>query len=150
MSPLNLQIAYQSPKSEMDLIPFLDLVLIGFLFFMLSSRLVYAPGMVVDLPKANTNIVKSTLVTDVLTVSKRGDNLLYFFRGAIYDFEGLKNYAKNVNVAGDAPDDTIILVKMDRQLPIQLQADLVSITRQMGYSKVQIAMEPVPPSDSGK
>jgi len=142
MSPLNLRIAYQSPKSEMDLLPFLDLVLIGFLFFMLSSRLVYAPGVVVDLPKANQQVVKSSLVTDVLTVSKRGDNLLFFYRGAIYDFEGLKNYAKSVK-SGHPAEDTIILVKMSRDLPIQLQADLVAITQQMGYSKVQIAVEPV-------
>ena len=57
MSPLDLQIAYQSPKSEMDLLPFLDMVLIGFLFFMLSSRLVYAPGVIVDLPRANQGVV---------------------------------------------------------------------------------------------
>jgi len=141
MSPLDLQISYQSPKSEMDLLPFLDLVLIGFLFFMLSSRLVYAPGVVVDLPKAKDGVIQSTLVSDVLTVSKRGDNLLFFYRGAIYDKEGLENYAESIDVNQTSPD-SIILVKMDKDLPIQMQADLIAITQEMGYSRVQIAVEP--------
>ena len=141
MSPLDLQIAYQSPKSEMDLLPFLDLVLIGFLFFMLSSRLVYAPGVVVDLPKARDEVIQSTLVTDVLTVSKRGENLLFFYRGAIYDYEGLENFAKSIDLRESNPN-SIILIKMDKNLPIQMQADLIAITQEMGYGRVQIAVEP--------
>ncbi len=142
MSPLNLKIAYQIPKSEMDLLPFLDLVMIGFLFFMLSSRLVYAPGIVVDLPRTQASITDSSLVTDVLTVSKRGDNLLYFYRGAIYDHEALQTYARNQQGSAGA-ENSILLVKMDRHLPIQLQTDLLEITREMGYARVQIAVEPV-------
>ena len=143
ISPLNLRVSYQSPRSEMDLIPFLDLVLIGFLFFMLSSRLVYAPGVVVDLPTAEATSLKQVLVSDVLTVNKRGDNLLFFYGGAIYDFEALKNYASTLN-APPHSEGAVLLVKMDGNLPIQMQADLVTIAKQMGYSKVQIAIEPLP------
>ncbi len=144
MSPLDLQIAYQSPKSEMDLLPFLDMVLIGFLFFMLSSRLVYAPGVIVDLPRANQEVVDSALVSDVLTVSKRGENLLFFYREAIYDFEGLKNYADSVD-ASTHDEDSIILIKMDGNLSIQMQTDLLEITQKMGFAKVQIAVELIEP-----
>lgn len=143
ISPLNLRVSYQSPRSEMDLIPFLDLVLIGFLFFMLSSRLVYAPGVVVDLPTAEATSLRSVLVSDVLTVNKRGENLLFFYGGAIYDFDGLKNYASTMKVKPHS-EGSVLLVKMDGSLPIQMQADLVTIAKQMGYSKVQIAIEPLP------
>lgn len=143
ISPLNLRVSYQVPKSEMDLIPFLDLVLIGFLFFMLSSRMVYTPGVVVDLPKADASVLRPVLVSDVLTVNKRGENILFFYGGAIYDFEGLKNYALTMKGKANA-EGSVILVKMDGSLPIQMQADLVAITKQMGYSKVQIAIEPRP------
>lgn len=141
ISPLNLRVSYQPPKSEMDLIPFLDLVLIGFLFFMLSSRMVYAPGIVVDLPVANKSVLTPVLVTEVLTVNQRGENLLFFYRGAIYDFDGFKEFA-NASTIQHTSAGSIILVKMDGGLPVQMQADLVAITKQLGYSKVQIAIEP--------
>jgi biopolymer transport protein ExbD len=140
-SPLNLRIAYQVPRNEMDLLPFLDLVLIGFLFFMLSSRMVFAPGILVNTPQGQNEVLQSVLVSDVLTVSKRGDNLLFFFRGAIYDFDGLEQYAL-ANPAASVSNHAVILLKLDRDLPIELQTELLRLMRHLGYGKAHVAVEP--------
>jgi biopolymer transport protein ExbD len=142
ISPLNIRIAYQSPKSEMDLIPFLDAVLIGFLFFMLSSRLVFAPGIAVDIPRADLESLDPVLVTDVMTVSRRGANTLFFYEGALLDFEGLRGMAESEDSA-NVGKKGVLLIKMDADLSIQLQAELVSVAKLMGYSRVQMAIDAV-------
>jgi biopolymer transport protein ExbD len=145
ISPLNLNVRYDTPRSEMDLLPFLDMVLIGLLFFMLSSRMVFAPGVVVDLPDADELVLQTALVSEVLTVSARGGKPMFFFRGAVYDEQGLRGLIPHGDAAREPRRDHVLLLKMDSVLTVQMQSDLVSLARQMGYGKVQVALDVAAP-----
>ncbi|MCG8525484.1 MAG: biopolymer transporter ExbD [Opitutales bacterium] len=139
ISPLNLRVLYKTPRSEMDLLPFLDLLLIGFLFFLLSSSLVFAPGISIDMPDLDASVTDSALVTDVLTVAKRGENFLFFYEGSILDLEGL--HAVVDDQGKHVEEGSVLLIKMDSNLPIKVQADLVSFAKKLGYARVQLGVE---------
>jgi biopolymer transport protein ExbD len=141
LSPLDLRVSYQPPKSEMDLLPFLDLILIGFLFFMLNTQLVYTPGISVDLPTADSSVLETTLVTDVMTVNERSGQQMFFYQGKIYEYDDLALHAQNIALS-ERDSGSVLLIKMAGTSSIQLQSDLVAIAKQLGYKSVQIAVEP--------
>lgn len=140
-SPLNLRIRYRTPGAGMDLLPFLDLLFIGLLILILGSKVVFTPGIIVDLPSADERVLSSIPVAEVLTVSERGGNQMFFFRGGIYDFDSLKVFVASQK-QDDPDENAVLLLKMKGNLSLQLQTNLVSLAKDMGFSRVHVAVDP--------
>ncbi|OPZ68652.1 MAG: Biopolymer transport protein ExbD/TolR [Verrucomicrobia bacterium ADurb.Bin474] len=140
-SPLNLRIRYRTPGAGMDLLPFLDLLFIGLLILILGSKVIFTPGIIVDLPSADERVLSSIPVAEVLTVSERGGNQMFFFRGGIYDYESLKVFVASQK-RDDLDEGAVLLLKMKGNLSLQLQTELVSLAKEIGFSRVHVAVDP--------
>ncbi len=141
-SPLDLKIRLKSPRSDMDLVPFLDFLFIGILFFLLSSKLIYSPGIAMELPALEDSLLDNVRVDEVLSINLRDNEYLFFYRGAIYNWDRLRSYAENEDFDKERNALATLLVKMDSAVSLEMQTNIIGLCKQLGYSRIQLAIEP--------
>jgi biopolymer transport protein ExbD len=153
-SPLGLTRHLRRPDVRLEPVPWLNVLLVGWLLSLLGSRFVYAPGLAVDLghvsgtlpQQLNLPVVSGSplpglpanAVLTVLTV--KGDDL-FIFEGRIYDLESFRaELRRHPLPASRAP--TILLLKMDQSVSMQTFMEICALARAAGFSTVQVAASP--------
>ena len=133
-SPLNLKSNLHPPNFRMNVVPFVDALLITLCLFMLGSRFISAPGVTVDLPKVSN--IENRSVVSVLTI--RHDKML-IYEGRIYTINEISDaLAKSVN---GLEADRVLLVKLNKDVTMQTFLNICDIARGAGITQVQVASE---------
>lgn len=124
------------------LTPLINVVFLLLIFFMISSSLVFQPGITVNLPETKQEF-KSVADKLIITITK--EKLLFFNDQRLEDWthleERLANVAYNrdrVLRRGENGDDSIvrtpiIILKADRDVPYKDIVKVMSITRRFGF-----------------
>lgn len=130
-SPLDLRRHLQEPRGGVDMVPLVDVLLIGLCLLLMGSGFIGAPGVGIALPEVHDRQVVP--VTEVLTI--KHDRML-LFRGRIFTVEELRHFfeKEGVKVQGGA-----LLVKVDREVSVQALLNVCEVVRQSGFERIQLA-----------
>jgi biopolymer transport protein TolR len=130
----NIAKGTQSSLSEINMVPFVDVVLVLLIIFMITAPILQS-GIEVDVPKTHT-VKEITEQRLVITVDKK--QLVY-----------LGNEAVNVHELGakvksqlKQPQDAVFL-RCDETVPFGIFASVVDTLRVSGINNISIVTEPI-------
>ncbi|MFQ5543355.1 MAG: ExbD/TolR family protein [Nitrospiria bacterium] len=121
--------------SEINIIPFVDVVLVLLVVFMITAPLLYR-GMDIKLPKAATNSIKPSERT-VLTVEK--DQLVYLDKEEV----GLARLEDRLRLLKGASPDVSLYLRADRDVPYGIVVHVMDLIKRAGIVKLGIVTEPL-------
>jgi len=132
----------QSSLSDINITPFVDVVLVLLIIFMLTAPILQS-GIEVDLPKTKTvKIVSEEKV--VITLAKDqtiyvGNDPVNIHRLGVAVFDQLKG-------AGTQP----VFIRCDGRVPFEAFARVVDALKQAGFTNLNIVTEPLETKSSGQ
>lgn len=115
---------------QVDIVPFMNLILLLLIFFILSLSLTSPLGINVKLPKAVTSDV---IREDNIVLMINSENVLYFNRNVVTLKELIKKLEK---IKGE---NRLILIKADRRASVGRIVDVWNLCRQLGIERINIA-----------
>ena len=136
-SPLDLRRHLSEIDQRFDFVPFIDLILIGLFSVILGSRFVFAPGLDVELPKVDSEVLTVLPTAAVLTIR---ENKMILFEGDRVKIGGLEQNLGEY-MTKKKFDKTILLVKSDQSVEVRILLEILDLARRSGFSRVQIAAE---------
>ena len=125
------------PQVKVDVIPVLDLMVLGLLISLLFTRFVMLPGVRVDLPSTDLRMQHSASAVAVLTIGNEG---MLFFDGSVYKHSSIER-AFRLHVEAADVERCVLLVKAQAAMELQLFLDLCRMAQEAGFVQVQIAGE---------
>jgi biopolymer transport protein ExbD len=125
------------PQIKVDVIPVLDLMVLGLLISLLFTRFVMLPGVRVDLPSTDLRMQHTASAVAVLTIGNEG---MLFFDGSVYKHNSIER-AFRLHVAAAEVERCVLLVKAQAAMELQLFLDLCRMAQEAGFIQVQIAGE---------
>ena len=128
--------------SDLSLTPLVDVVFLLLIFFMMSSSLIFQPGITVNLPETRQELES---VADKLIITLTKEKLLFFNDQRLEDWNHLEqrlaNIAYNRDTEANSSVDSkngyrlpIIILKADKDLPYNDIVKIMSVTRRYGLS----------------
>ncbi|MEM7524927.1 MAG: biopolymer transporter ExbD [Pseudomonadota bacterium] len=126
------------PQSEINVTPFVDVMLVLLIVFMIAAPLLTV-GVAVDLPRADALPIAETTEPLVLTVGPDGRVYIQETPIALPELT-----AKLAAVLG-AKRDSRIFVRGDREVPYGRIMAVMSTVSSAGYEKVALVAEPPRP-----
>lgn len=136
LRPLGLQQILTVPERRLDAVPLFDVLLLGFMFLMLGSRFIFAPGLSVELPQSSYQALGGVPTVDVLT-AKNANFLI--FQGTKYNLDGFERFLAS-DLWESPPADSYLLLKADQSLDLQTFVALSQMAKAAGYEGVQLAV----------
>ena len=121
-------------SSTIDIVPLINIVFLLLIFFMLTSSLLFQPGIKINLPKAVTSEV---LHEENIAITVTSENLLYIDDKAVALAELSKKMAKET-----AQSKKPVLIKADRRASMGRVVEVWDICRASGVSQINIATNP--------
>jgi biopolymer transport protein TolR len=124
----------QTTLSEINMIPFIDVVLVLLIIFMITAPILQS-GIEVDVPKTKTvhEIIEQRLV---ITVDK--SQKVYFGNSAI----NIHELGSKVQSQLKRPQDAVYL-RCDETVPFGIFASVVDALRQSGINNISIVTQPL-------
>jgi len=138
-SPLGLKQHLQGIESGFDLVPFLDFAFIILLFGLLSSGIIFAPGYSFNLPESRNEQLSGLPATGVLSIRP---NMILFdgAKRSQADLEEvMREYLAERTEKWRVDGPTVLLVKLDRDVPIARFLEIAEIAHSAGFQRVQVA-----------
>ncbi|AWT59345.1 MAG: hypothetical protein DF168_00530 [Candidatus Moanabacter tarae] len=136
-SPLDLRRHLSEIDQRFDFVPFVDLILLGLFSVILGSRFIFAPGLDVELPKVDSEVLSILPTAAVLTIR---ENEMILFEGDRVRIGGLEQKLGEY-MTEKKIDKTILLVKADQGVKVRILLEIMDLARRSGFSRVQIAAE---------
>ena len=142
------------PKSRLghgmvSMAPWLDFVLILFIFLLMSNRLVLQPGVVVTLPEAAfTQGTRAGLVAVVLSMADaetgRREQIVFFDdeRFLVNSAAQMQGLAQAMAAQLAEHPDVALVLQSDQDVPQGTIVELVGIASGVGIRKVNVAVRP--------
>ena len=133
--PLELeQFIRTEPKTTLEVVPIIDLVVIVVFFGLFGSPFVVPAGVEVDL-EVNESLVTGVGVTAVLTVKR--DNMLLF------EGQNLKlhQFEEKARAYLQGKDNAVLLLRLDPDIKIDTFFQISAEAKKAGFSKVHVAGE---------
>ncbi|NQU40150.1 MAG: biopolymer transporter ExbD [Lentisphaerae bacterium] len=143
-----------TPKSRLghgmvSMAPWLDFVLILFIFLLMNQRLVLQPGVVVSLPKAEfTQGTRVGLVAVVLSMANAGtgqrEQIVFFDdeRFLVKSESQMQGLALAMSARLKEHPDAALVLQSDEDVPQGTIVELVSIAGGVGIQKINVAIRP--------
>ena len=141
-NPLGLRKFRKASKAWLPFMPMVDFCAMGCLLFLLSSQIIFTPGVTIDLLNIDRHTQSGLNSMGVLTILTGSGTDKILFDGYMWNlhdpnlFKALQEFDQRY-----APQETHLLVKMDSKTPGQTFHDLSSIARSAGIEKLHIAGE---------
>ena len=120
-----------TPMSEINVTPFVDVMLVLLIIFMVTAPLLTA-GVPVDLPKASAQPIAEPVEPLVITVNKEGK---IFLQQTEIELESL--VPRLVAITSNKPD-TRIFIRGDRELAYGSVMQVMATTTSAGFTKVAL------------
>ena len=136
-SPLDLKRQLPEPDNRINLVPYLDLCVIGLFFALFSSRFIFAPGVTIDLSQVDVSARTGLPTPAVLTVR---ENDILLFEGEIFRIEALNEKMARF-VLEEKTVSATLLIKADKTVSMQKILHICDLARQAGFGKVHLATD---------
>ena len=143
-SPLGLTRHLRRPDIRLETLPWLNVLLLGLLLWMLGPRYLYYPGMAVGLAPAVSlpiapgsplpGLPANAIVTDL---SIKGDDM-FMIDGGVYNRASLAYYLRQ-HPKPPAGSPAVLVLKVDQNVSMQTFMDICELARGAGFSTVQVA-----------
>jgi biopolymer transport protein TolR len=122
--------------AEINIIPFVDVVLVLLIIFMITAPLLYR-GMDIKLPQASTNTIKPE-ERKILTVEK--NQTVYLDKEEI----GLARLEEKLRALKGASPDVSLYLRADRDVSYGTVVQVMDLIKRAGIDKLGIVTEPLP------
>jgi len=124
----------QSSLSEINMVPFIDVVLVLLIIFMITAPILQS-GIEVDVPKTKTvNVITEQRL--VITIDK--NQLIYLGNDPI----NIHQLGSKVQSQLKKPQDAVFL-RCDEKVPFGIFASVVDTLRQAGINNISIVTQPL-------
>ncbi len=130
-------------EPEINLIPFIDVLLVVLIFLMLSTTYSKFTQLQVQLPVANTEAARNHPREVIVEVSSDGR---YAVNKAVLNGRGLEALAAALQVAGTAGPDTVLIIAADAAASHQSVVLVMEAARRAGLSHITFATQSAPSS----
>lgn len=126
--------ATQTSLSDINMVPFIDVVLVLLIIFMITAPILQS-GIEVDVPKTHTvkEIVEQRVV---VTIDK--NQLIYLGNDPV----NIHQLPSRIKKQLKRPNDAIFL-RADQSIPFGVFATVIDELRQSGVSNISIVTEPI-------
>ncbi len=120
------------PIAEINIIPFVDIILVILIIFMVTAPFIVKTGFSLDLPKASSSqSIKDAKIN--ITINVNGEVLL---NGDTFDITKMEDHLKNNNMK---PDDTQVVISADKNVLHGKVISIINTVKAVGLTKVAIA-----------
>jgi len=125
----------QRLMSEINMVPFVDIVLVLLIIFMISAPLMYR-GIDIDLPRSSVNTIKQE--QRIMLVVDRARNIY------VDDvMVPMSNLEATLNQKKMAASETTVYLKADRSVPYGMIVGVMDIVKRTGIDKLGMVTEPL-------
>lgn len=121
--------------SEINMVPFVDIVLVLLIIFMISAPLMYR-GIDINLPQSSVNTIKEE--QRIMLAVDRKLNL--FVDGEAVALQGLESKIQQKRRPGS---DTTVYLKADKAVPYGAIISVMDIVKRLGIDKLGMVTEPL-------
>ncbi|MFV3075860.1 ExbD/TolR family protein [Niveispirillum fermenti] len=130
----------RAAMSDINVTPFVDVMLVLLIVFMVAAPLLTA-GIPVNLPKGAAQALQSE--EDPLWVTVTADGRISFKDKKVFDNEmfGLEELAPRLAVVAEQTPDRKVLVRGDREATYASIVDVLSEARRAGLSEAKLVIE---------
>jgi biopolymer transport protein ExbD/biopolymer transport protein TolR len=129
----------QSSLSEINMVPFIDVVLVLLIIFMITAPILQS-GIEVDVPKTKT-VKEITEPRLVISVDK--NQLIYLGNSPV----NIHDLGAKVQAQLKKPQDAVFL-RCDEKVPFGVFASVIDTLRQAGINNISIVTQPL--TDKGR
>jgi biopolymer transport protein TolR len=129
----------QSSLSEINMVPFIDVVLVLLIIFMITAPILQS-GIEVDVPKTKT--VKE-ITEQRLVISVDKNQLIYLGNSPV----NIHDLGAKVQAQLKKPQDAVFL-RCDEKVPFGVFASVIDTLRQSGINNISIVTQPL--TDKGR
>ncbi|MDR0292021.1 MAG: biopolymer transporter ExbD [Elusimicrobium sp.] len=119
---------------EINMVPFIDIVLILLIIFMVLTPFLVQMQLNVDLPKSNT--VNAVVEDDLIRIEVQRDGVITV-AGTNVPLTGLQ---KELTLRMGKAKNKAILVQADKDVPIQTVVNVFDIAKELGAAKLGIGV----------
>lgn len=123
------------PIAEINIVPFVDIILVVLIIFMVTAPLVLKPAIDVALPQASSGEAKESEKNLDVIISAAGE---IYVNGKVSDIEGLKQEA--TVIAGQAVDSGAIL-NADKTVTLEKLTEVIDTIKLAGIKKVAFSIQ---------
>ena len=124
------------PMSEINITPFVDIMLVLLVVFMLTAQLLL-PGVPVDLPQTKSKPLSEE--SKPLAVSINAEGIVFLQEQEI----GLDVLIERLRAIGEVSDDTRIYVRADKSIEYGRVMEVMGTINNAGFNRVALVTEPV-------
>jgi biopolymer transport protein ExbD len=145
--PFDLVSRLSPPPRDFTAVAWVNVGVIVLFFSLLGSRFVLAPGLLVELPKANAEIINAVETSAVITY--RRDGVILFGTGNYSLIElkvALEDYVKKHPEA----KGSTLQVNADKQVSAQALGDLSDVAAAAGFANMVMARDHAAPDVTSK
>ena len=131
----NLKRSEREPMSEINVTPFVDVMLVLLITFMVTAPLLTV-GVQVDLPETSADTLPEESEPLTLTINSKGE---VFIQETKIEF---KNLIKKILAVSNNRTDTRIYVRGDKTINYGRVLEVMGILSGSGFTKVALISEP--------
>ncbi len=139
MRLLTLNLESELPRAcSLNFWPFFDFCVIGLFATLYGSNFVIAPGISIDLPRANHIQSSVAQRLEVMSVDEVSGEEQIYFEDRLLKLETLE---KMLRIRGEIPKNVALLVRIDGSVSAQTFTSILEIAKSAGYQNIQWATE---------
>jgi biopolymer transport protein TolR len=131
------------PLAEINVTPFVDVMLVLLIVFMVTAPLM-VQGVPVDLPKTSATTLAKVRKPLVVTLAPDGN---LYIRGEQVD---RRNLVSRLRAMRSDEGDTVVYVRADRSVPYGDVMEILGRVGETGYQRVSLLSQPSLSSGSGQ
>ena len=131
----NLKRSEREPMSEINVTPFVDVMLVLLIIFMVTAPLLTV-GVQVDLPETSADSLPEESEPLTLTINSKGE---VFIQETKIEFN---NLIKKILAVSNNRTDTRIYVRGDKTINYGRELEVMGILSGSGFTKVALISEP--------
>jgi biopolymer transport protein ExbD len=154
-SPLGLMRHVRRPNLRLEVVPWLNVILLGWLMSLLSSSYIYAPGLavgLVGLPNTSPRLAlpESASQLSLLHIDAALTILppFYYLDDGRHYQSDLPKALRDIVANDNHRPDLVLLLKYNRNVSAQTVSDVSTMAREAGFATVQQAMIPAAEQDA--
>lgn len=137
MKVLHFGSGHHQPLAEINVIPFVDIVLVLLIIFMITAPL-FQQGMPVELPKAQAPDVKQESKDLIVTMDAQG----HLFLGDSRQPLALEEFTPKLAAIFQTKEQKALLIKADHKLLYGKVIEVMSIALKAGVERIGMITQP--------
>ncbi len=135
------KVARRKPMSEINVVPYIDVMLVLLVIFMVTAPLM-TQGIKVDLPDANSKAIEVDTEQSFLIVTIRADQTYYLNTGDEEQAVPLESIGETAMKIVSANPAIRVLVEGDQSLPYGVVVTLMDELQRAGVEGIGLVTEP--------